>query len=146
MEFHATEQTVLNWSGDCLVIGLTEASLPISGEFAELNTQVSGLLQELIDEAEFTGKAQSKAVIRVDSGSSIRKLGIVGLGSADTITAETLRLACRRRRSTGQSREMLYPGAEPTDAGRKSSPLCPGHGRRRIPGPARRQTFQIRRR
>jgi len=93
MEFHATEQTVLNWSGDCLVIGLTEASLPISGEFAELNTQVSGLLQELIDEAEFTGKAQSKAVIRVDSGSSIRKLGIVGLGSADTITAETLRLA-----------------------------------------------------
>ena len=128
------------------MIGLTEASLPISGEFAELNTQVSGLLQELIDEAEFTGKAQSKAVIRVDSGSSIRKLGIVGLGSADTITAETLRLAAAAAARLAKAEKMLYPGAEPTDAGRKSSPLCPGHGRRRIPGPARRQTFQIRRR
>jgi predicted amidohydrolase len=56
MEFHASAQTGLTWSGDCLVIGLTEASLPLIGPLAELNTQVSGLLQELIAETEFTGK------------------------------------------------------------------------------------------
>jgi leucyl aminopeptidase len=93
MEFHATEQTILTWSGDCLMIGLTEASIPISGELAELNTQVSGLLQELIDEAEFTGKAKSTAVIRVGRQGSMRKLGLVGLGSAEQLTAETLRQA-----------------------------------------------------
>ncbi len=93
MEFHASEQTILNWSGDCLVVGLTEASVPISGELAELNTQVSGLLQELIDEAEFTGKAGSRASIRVGSDSSIRKLGVVGLGAVDQLNTETIRQA-----------------------------------------------------
>jgi leucyl aminopeptidase len=93
MEFHATEQTILTWSGDCLVIGLTEASIPIAGELAELNTKVSGLLQELIDEAEFTGKARSTAVIRVGSQGAVRKLGLVGLGAADQLNAETLRQA-----------------------------------------------------
>ena len=93
MEFHATEQTILNWSGDCLVIGLTEAAIPISGALAELNTRVSGLLQELIEEAEFAGKAQSTAVIRVGRNGPFRKLGLVGLGTADKLTPETLRQA-----------------------------------------------------
>jgi len=93
MEFHATEQTILTWSGDCLVIGLTEASIPIAGELAELDTKVSGLLQELIDETEFTGKAKSTAVIRVGSQGPVRKLGLVGLGEADRLNAETLRQA-----------------------------------------------------
>ena len=89
MEFHASAQTCLTWSGDCLVIGLTEASLPLTGPLAELNTQVSGLLQELIDETEFTGKEGSTAVIRV--GGTVRKLGLVGLGSADGLNLEGLR-------------------------------------------------------
>lgn len=92
MEFHPSQQTFLNWSGDCLVIGLTESSLPLSGELTDLNNQVSGLLQELINEAEFTGKSGSTAVIRVGSD-SIRKLGLVGLGATDHLSAETLRQA-----------------------------------------------------
>ena len=103
MEFHASEQTILNWSGDCLVVGLTEASIPISGELADLNTRVSGLLQELIDEAEFTGKAGSKAAIRVGSGSSIRKLGIVGLGTPDQLNAETVRQAAAAAARLGKA-------------------------------------------
>lgn len=91
MEFHASAQTCLTWSGDCLVIGLTEASLPLTGPLADLNTQVSGLLQELIAETEFTGKDGSTAVIRV--GGTVKKLGIVGLGSADNLSLEGIRRA-----------------------------------------------------
>jgi leucyl aminopeptidase len=91
MEFHASAQTGLTWSGDCLVIGLTEASLPLIGPLAELNTQVSGLLQELIAETEFTGKDGSTAVIRV--GGTVKKLGLVGLGSADNLSLEGIRRA-----------------------------------------------------
>jgi leucyl aminopeptidase len=91
MEFHASAQTCLTWSGDCLVIGLTEASLPLTGPLADLNTQVSGLLQELIAETEFTGKDGSTAVIRV--GGTVKKLGLVGLGSADNLSFEGIRRA-----------------------------------------------------
>lgn len=93
MEFHATEQTILNWSGDCLVIGLTEDAIPIGGDLAELNTQLSGLIQELIDEEEFSGKARSSAIIRVGGNGAIRKLGLVGLGTAGQLTPESLRQA-----------------------------------------------------
>lgn len=93
MEFQASAQTCLTWSGDCLVIGLTEASLPLTGPLAELNTQVSGLLQELIDETEFTGKEGATAVIRLGSGATVRKLGLVGLGAADSLSLDGLRRA-----------------------------------------------------
>lgn len=91
MEFHASEKTSLTWAGDCLVVGLTEASLPLASSLVELNAQVSGLLQELIDEAEFTGKDGTTAVIRVGPGGAIRKLGLVGLGAADSLNLDTLR-------------------------------------------------------
>ncbi|MEB3314172.1 MAG: leucyl aminopeptidase [Cyanobacteriota bacterium] len=89
MQFQASPQTCLTWTGDCLVLGLTEDSIPLTDRLAELNTQVSGLLQELIDEAEFTGKEGSTAVIRV--GGAVRKLGLVGLGKGDGLTGDRLR-------------------------------------------------------
>ncbi|TVP67668.1 MAG: leucyl aminopeptidase [Leptolyngbya sp. LCM1.Bin17] len=91
MKFELSDQTCLTWSGDCLVVGLSEAALPLSGPLAALNDRVSGLLQELIDEAEFTGKVGTKAVIRV--GNDVRKLGLVGLGAADSLNADSLRRA-----------------------------------------------------
>lgn len=93
MEFQASAQTCLTWAGDCLVIGLTEASLPLSGTLADLNTQVSGLLQELITEEEFTAKEGTTAVIRLGAGGTVRKLGLVGLGSANRLSLESLRRA-----------------------------------------------------
>ncbi|MBE9079534.1 leucyl aminopeptidase [Romeria aff. gracilis LEGE 07310] len=95
MNFLASAQSCLDWSGDCLVIGLSEESLPLTGILAELNDKLSGLLQELIDESEFEAKATSTAILRVGSG-PIRKLGIVGLGRADELNLEGLRQAAAR--------------------------------------------------
>ncbi|MGF1517499.1 MAG: leucyl aminopeptidase [Nodosilinea sp.] len=93
MEFHASNTPLLDWSGDALIIGLSEAALPLSTSLAEINSRLSGLLQELIDEAEFTGKDGTSAMSRVGPGAAVRKLGIVGLGAAEAITADTLRRA-----------------------------------------------------
>ncbi|MBE9158860.1 leucyl aminopeptidase [Nodosilinea sp. LEGE 06152] len=93
MEFHASGTPCLDWSGDALILGLSEDALPLSGPLAELNSHVSGLLQELIDEVEFTGKAGSTGITRVGAGAKLRKLGVVGLGATDAINADTLRRA-----------------------------------------------------
>ncbi|MEM9486475.1 MAG: leucyl aminopeptidase, partial [Cyanobacteria bacterium P01_F01_bin.116] len=91
MKFVASDKSCLTWSGDCLVVGLSEESLPLTGLLSDLNDQVSGLLQELIDETEFKAKTGSSAVIRV--GGSVRKLAIVGLGAAEDLKLEGLRRA-----------------------------------------------------
>lgn len=91
MKFVASDKSCLTWSGDCLVIGLSEESLPLTGLLADLNKSVSGLLQELIDETDFKAKAGSSAVIRV--GGQVRKLAIVGLGAAEELKLEGLRRA-----------------------------------------------------
>ena len=91
MKFVASDQSCLTWSGDCLVVGLSEESLPLTGLLSDLNERVSGLLQELIDEADFKAKAGSSAVIRV--GGEVRKLAIVGLGAAEELKLEGLRRA-----------------------------------------------------
>ncbi|MEM9907280.1 MAG: leucyl aminopeptidase [Cyanobacteria bacterium P01_D01_bin.44] len=92
MNFVASDKSCLTWSGDCLIIGLSEESLPLTGILSDLNAQLSGLLQELIDEVEFTGKAGSVASTRV-AGAAIRKLGIVGMGRSDVLSLEVLRRA-----------------------------------------------------
>ena len=89
MQLQALSQTYLTWTGDCLVLGLTEDSLPLTDALADLNTRLSGLLQELIDEAEFTGKEGSTALIRV--GGAVRMLVLVGLGKGDSLTGDRLR-------------------------------------------------------
>ena len=91
MKFVASDKSCLTWSGDCLVVGLSEESLPLTGLLSDLNEQVSGLLQELIDETDFKAKAGSSAVIRV--GGSVRKVAIGGLGAAEDLKLEGLRRA-----------------------------------------------------
>lgn len=91
MDLHLSPQQPLTWSGDCLAMGVLESDLPLTGLLADLNQQLSGLVQELVDEAEFQGKAGTTVVIRV--GGAIRKLALVGLGSADALTVDGLRRA-----------------------------------------------------
>ena len=91
MNVNVTDTTYLNWTGDCLILGLTEDALPLSGTLAELNAKRSGLLQELIDEVDFKAKVGSSATIRVGSSTPIRKLGLVGLGDSKSLTLEGLR-------------------------------------------------------
>ncbi|MEO1093915.1 MAG: leucyl aminopeptidase [Cyanobacteria bacterium J06638_28] len=93
MDLHLSTQTPLNWTGDCLTIGVTESDLPLSGTLADLNTQLAGLVQELIDETEFKATADSTATIRVGSTGPIRKLALLGLGKPESLTLDGLRRA-----------------------------------------------------
>lgn len=94
MEIAATDTPVLNWAGDGLAIGFFEfEDAPLTGELAQLNEKLAGILDELIAETEFKGKEGSSAVTRVGGGSSIRKIFLVGLGKPDTIKLDTWRRA-----------------------------------------------------
>lgn len=74
-----------------MVIGLLEESLPLTGILSELNDKVAGLLQTLIDEESFEGKADTTAITRLGPDSGIKKIAIVGLGSSDGMALEGLR-------------------------------------------------------
>ncbi len=91
MDFIASDQSCLSWTGDCLVIGLSEESLPLTGILSELNDKVSGLLQVLIEEESFEGKTGTTAITRLAPGSPIKKIAIVGLGRSDGMALEGLR-------------------------------------------------------
>ncbi|MBD2462815.1 leucyl aminopeptidase [Oscillatoria sp. FACHB-1407] len=93
MDFRGTDTPRVNWTGDCLVVGLFEDAIELTGDLAELDQTLSGTLQELINEFEFKGKAESTAVTRVGANSPIRKIAVVGLGKSDALTLETLRRA-----------------------------------------------------
>ncbi|PSN20319.1 leucyl aminopeptidase, partial [filamentous cyanobacterium CCP5] len=93
MEFQASAKSPLSWTGDCLIVGICEADLPLSRSLSELDSRVSGLLQELVEDHDFTGKAGTSAAIRVGRDGAVRKLGIVGLGAKDKLDLEGLRQA-----------------------------------------------------
>jgi leucyl aminopeptidase len=93
MELRTIDTPRLDWTGDCLVIGLFDGDTALSGDLATLDQTLSGTLQELIAETEFKGKAESTAVTRVGGNSPIRKIAVVGLGKAEQMTLETLRRA-----------------------------------------------------
>ncbi len=93
MDVRGIETPLLAWAGDCLVIGLFENGVELTGDLAELDQKLAGTLTELIAEAEFKGKEGSSAVARVGSGSSIRKVAVVGLGQANALSLDTLRRA-----------------------------------------------------
>ncbi|QYO68881.1 M17 family peptidase N-terminal domain-containing protein [Leptolyngbya sp. 7M] len=71
MDVRGIETPLLAWSGDCLVIGLFENRVELTGDLAELDQKLAGTLTELIAEAEFKGKEGSSAVARVGSGRNI---------------------------------------------------------------------------
>jgi leucyl aminopeptidase len=93
MDLRGIDTPRLEWSGDCLAIGLFEDAVELTGDLAELDQKLSGTLTELIAEAEFKGKEGSSAVTRVGANSPIRKVAIVGLGKADAFKLESLRRA-----------------------------------------------------
>lgn len=93
MDLRGVETPRLTWSGDCLVVGLFEEAIELTGELAELDQKLFGTLAELIAEAEFKGKEGSSAVARVGSNSPIRKVAVVGLGKAEGLKLDTLRRA-----------------------------------------------------
>ncbi|NJO41421.1 MAG: leucyl aminopeptidase [Cyanobacteria bacterium CRU_2_1] len=93
MDLRGIDTPRLEWTGDCLVIGLFEDAIDLTGDLADLDQKLSGTLAELIAEAEFKGKEGSSAITRVGSNSPIRKIAVVGLGKADGLKPESLRRA-----------------------------------------------------
>ncbi|WP_416670706.1 leucyl aminopeptidase [Egbenema bharatensis] len=93
MNLRGIETPRTKWSGDCLVIGLYEDAIELTGDLAELDQQLAGTLSELIAETEFKGKGGSSAVTRVGANSPIRKIAVVGLGKPGEFKLDTLRRA-----------------------------------------------------
>lgn len=93
MEIQATTALALNWSGDALAIGLFEGKTDITGELAQINEKLTGTIQELITEEEFTAKPGTVAVARVGGNSSVRKVILVGLGKTEELKLNTVRSA-----------------------------------------------------
>ena len=93
MKFRVIDTNPLNWTGDIIAIGLWQEQIPLSGDLAQLDETLEGTLQELIEEQQFEGKSNSSASTRVGGNSPIRKVIIVGLGTMEDLTLETLRSA-----------------------------------------------------
>ncbi|WP_375512565.1 leucyl aminopeptidase [uncultured Nostoc sp.] len=93
MKIQPSDKPLLEWAGDSLAIGLFEDAVELTGELATLDQKFSGVLQELIAEEEFKGKANSTIFTRVNPGGSVRKLILVGLGKPDALKLDTLRRA-----------------------------------------------------
>jgi leucyl aminopeptidase len=91
MNVTVTGTSVLEWSGEGLAIGVFEDALE-SSDLAALNEKLSGAVQDLIADVEFKGKPASIAATRV-AGAPIRKLILVGLGKAESLSLEGLRRA-----------------------------------------------------
>ncbi|GAB4161568.1 MAG: leucyl aminopeptidase [Cyanobacteria bacterium J069] len=93
MDLRGIGTSLLDWSGDLLVVGLFEDGINLSGDLAALDEKLTGTLQELIAEAEFKGKPESSTATRVGSNSPVRKIGVVGLGKPENLTLDGLRRA-----------------------------------------------------
>ncbi|MDF5715133.1 MAG: leucyl aminopeptidase [Rhizonema sp. NSF051] len=91
MEIRATNTPLLEWTGDCLAIGLFEDAVELTGDLATLDEKFAGILKELITEEEFKGKAGSSIVSRLGTRSPVRKVILVGLGKKEAWKLDTLR-------------------------------------------------------
>ncbi len=93
MDIKAIATASLDWTGDLLAIGFYEDAVEISGDLAELNTKLQGVIAALIAETEFKGSKASSAVTRVGVNTPIKKIMLVGLGKAEGMKLDTLRKA-----------------------------------------------------
>lgn len=91
MEIRAIKTPLLEWTGDCLAIGLFEDAVELTGDLATLDEKFTGILKELITEEEFKGKAGSRIVSRLGANSPVRKVILVGLGTKEAWKLDTLR-------------------------------------------------------
>jgi leucyl aminopeptidase len=93
MDIKAIATSRLNWTGDLLAIGFYEDAVELTGDLAELNTKLAGIIDTLIAETEFKGAKSSSAVTRVGVSTPIKKILLVGLGKAEELKLDTLRKA-----------------------------------------------------
>lgn len=93
MQIRAVESGKLDWTGDALAIAVFEEAVEVSGDLAQLDEKLAGTLAELLEETEFEGKSGSTVSTRVGANSPVRKLIVIGLGKAEDLKLDTLRVA-----------------------------------------------------
>ncbi|NJL84041.1 MAG: leucyl aminopeptidase [Chloroflexaceae bacterium] len=93
MDIRVSKTSPVDWTGEALALGLFEGETELSGELADLDARLQGVLSELIAEEKFEGKADSLATTRIGGNSPVRKLLAVGLGKAEDLQPNTLRSA-----------------------------------------------------
>ena len=110
MTIQPSDKALLEWAGDSLAIGLFEDAVELTGELATLDQKFSGVLKELIAEEEFKGKANSTIFTRVNAGSPVRKLILVGLGKPEALKPDTLRRAAAAVARVGKKQKSKILG------------------------------------
>lgn len=110
MKIQPSDQPLLEWAGDSLAIGLFEDAVELTGELATLDQKFSGVLKELIAEEEFKGKANSTIFTRVNAGSPVRKLILVGLGKPEALNLDSLRRAAAAVARVGKKQKSKILG------------------------------------
>jgi leucyl aminopeptidase len=93
MDIQVSTTSPIDWTGDLLAIGCFEDAIDLTGDWGKLNERSQGILQELIAETEFKGKASTTATTRVGGDPQIKKVMLVGLGKAEGIKLDTFRRA-----------------------------------------------------
>lgn len=97
MDFQSASTSPQNWTGDGLALGLLESDIREDSTPTEayqaLDEALEGALKEAIAEAEFKGKRDSTVAIRVGGKAAVKKLILVGLGEAKSLTLEQVRRA-----------------------------------------------------
>ena len=93
MQIKATDTALLDWTGDLLAVGILEGETELSGDLAELDEKLSGIISELIAEEEFEGKSGTTLVSRVGSKNPVKKIALVGLGKAKDLKLDSWRSA-----------------------------------------------------
>jgi leucyl aminopeptidase len=91
MQIRATDTALLDWTGDLLAVGIFEGETELSGDLAKLDERLTGIIQELIAEEEFTGKSGSSVVSRVGGKNPVRKIALIGLGKSDDLKLDSWR-------------------------------------------------------
>jgi leucyl aminopeptidase len=90
MKVLGINDSLVDFSGEGLAIGLFEDKLELTGDLKALDAKLSGLVSEIITEADFKGKVGSSIATRV-MGMGFKKLMIFGLGKSDKLKFEALR-------------------------------------------------------
>jgi leucyl aminopeptidase len=90
MKILGINDSLVDFSGEGLAIGLFEDKLELTEDLKALDAKLSGLVSEIIKEADFKGKSGSSIATRV-MGMGFKKLMIFGLGKSDKLKFEAIR-------------------------------------------------------
>jgi len=79
-------------AADAIIVGVYEGNVPLTAEAAGVDALCGGLLAQLVEKGEITGKL-NEVVTLFPPSQSVRKVVAVGLGAANKLDVEKLRQA-----------------------------------------------------